>query len=150
MGDGNVLEPLCLLGLIGPVTSSSLISSTGSLLGAGVMLWVDPLEDKVVAVFRVKLLIGNEEPLIFGVTLTFGSSGFFLKKPAMDVWFLELEFDLISEGVGVSRVLFEDLEEGAIFPRYNSSYRYVRLFVDELNAGRGSIGQDPGIMRNSL
>lgn len=85
MGDGNVLEPLCLLGLVGPVTSSSLISSTGSLLGAGVMLWVDPLEDMVVALLRAKLLIGNEVPLIFGVPLTLGSSGFFLKKPAMDV-----------------------------------------------------------------
>ena len=86
------------------------------------MLWVDPLEDTVVAVLRAKLLIGNEAPLIFGVPLTFDSSGFFLKKPAMDVWFLELEFDLVSEGVGVPRVPFEDFEEGAMLPRYSSSY----------------------------
>lgn len=80
-----MLEPLCPLGLIEPVTSSSLISSTGSLLGAGVMLWVDPLEDTVAALLRAKLLIGNEVPLIFGVPVPLVSSGFFLKKPAMDV-----------------------------------------------------------------
>ena len=79
-----MLEPLCTLGLIEPVTSS-LISSTGSLLGAGVMLWVDPLEDTVVALLRAKLLIGNGVPLMFGVALTLDPSGFFLKKPAMDV-----------------------------------------------------------------
>ena len=53
--------------------------------------------------------MGNEVPLIFGRPLALGSSDFFLKKPAMDVWFLELELDLINECVGVPRVLFEDL-----------------------------------------
>ena len=125
IGEGKVLEALCPLGLIALASSSSLISSTGSLLGAGVMLWVDPPEDTVTAVFRAKLLIGNEVPLIFGVPLAFGSSQCFLKKPAMDVWFLELEFDLVSEGVGVPRALFEDLDEGAMFPSYSSSYRDV-------------------------
>ena len=119
MGDGKVWEPLFPLGLIGVMSASSLTSSTGSLLGAGVMLWADPLEDPVVAALDAKLLIGNEAPLIFGVPLAFGSSGFFLKNPAMDVWFLELEFDLVSEGVGVPRALFEDLEEGAMLQRYN-------------------------------
>lgn len=85
MGDGKALAPLCPFGLIRLVSSSSLISSAGSLLGAGVMLWVDPPEDRVIAVLRAKLLIGNEVPLIFGVPLAFGSSDFFLKKPAMDV-----------------------------------------------------------------
>lgn len=85
IGDGNVLEPLCPLRLIGPVSCSSFISSTGSLLGAGVMLWVDPREDTATAVLCAKLSIGNEVPLIFGVPLMFGSSEFFLKKPAMDV-----------------------------------------------------------------
>lgn len=83
------------------MSASSSIPSTGSLLGAGVMLWVDPLEDPVIAVLRAKLLMGNEVPLTFGAPLAFGSSDFFLKKPAMDVWFLELELDLVSEGVGV-------------------------------------------------
>lgn len=83
MGDGKVLELLCPLGLIGLVPSS-LIPSTGSLLGAGVMLW-DPLEDRVFAVLDANLFIGNEVPLIFGVPLAFGSSDFFLKNPAMDV-----------------------------------------------------------------
>ena len=78
--------------------SSSLTSSTGSLLGAGVKLWVEPPE---VAVLRVKRLTGKEAPLIFGVGLRFRSSDFFLKKPAMEVWFLELELDLVSKGVGV-------------------------------------------------
>ena len=109
-----MLEPLDLMDLTGFVSSSSFISSTGSLLGAGVILWVDPTEDAAIAVLRTKLLIGNEVPLVFGVPLAFGSSDFFLKKPAMDVWFLEIEFDLVSEGVGVPRVLFEDLEEVAI------------------------------------
>ena len=86
------------------------------------MLWVDPIEDTVIAVLRAKLLIGSEVPLIFGGLLSFGSSDFFLKNPAMDVWFLELELDLVREGVGVPRVLFEDLEEGAMFPRCGSSY----------------------------
>ena len=62
----------------------------------------------------MELLIGKEVPLIFGSPLALGSSDFFLKKPAMDVWFLELELDLVKEGVGVPRVLLEDLEEGAI------------------------------------
>lgn len=89
------------------------------------MLWVDPLEDTVIAVLRAKLLIGNELPLIFGVPLAFGSSDFFLKKPAIDVWFLELEFDLVSEGVGVPRALFEDLEEGAMFTSCTTRYQDV-------------------------
>lgn len=88
------------------------------------MLWIDPPEDAVVAVLRAKLLIGNEVPLIFGFPLAFGSSDF-LKKPAMDVWFLELEFDLVSEGVGVPRALLEDLEEGAMFSSCTSNYRSV-------------------------
>ena len=62
----------------------------------------------------MELLIGKEVPLIFGSPLALGSSDFFLKKPAMDVWFLELELDLVKEGVGVPRVLFEDLEDGAM------------------------------------
>lgn len=78
------------------------------------MLWVDPLEDATIAVLRAEPLSGKEAPLIFGSPLALGSSDFFLKKPAMEVWFLELELDLIKEGVGVPRVLFEDLEEGAI------------------------------------
>lgn len=90
------------------MSSSSLITSTGSLLGAGVKLWVDAL------VLRMELLIGNEVPLIFGARLPLGSSDFFLKKPAMDVWFLELEFDFVNEGVGVPRLLVADLEEGAM------------------------------------
>ena len=53
-------------------------------------------------------------PLTFGLGLILGSSDLFLKKPAMDVWFLELEFDFVSEGVGVPRALVVDLEEGAI------------------------------------
>lgn len=115
MGEGSVLEPLVPLALIGLVPSSSLISSAGSLLGAGVMLWADPPEDTVTVVLRGRLLIGNEVPLTFGLALMFGSSDFFLKKPAIVVWFLELEFDFVSEGVGVPRVLVVDLEEGAIF-----------------------------------
>ena len=102
------------MGLAGLVPSFSFIASIGSLLGAGVMLWVDPLEDATIAVLRAEPLIGNEVPLIFGSPLALGSSDFFLKKPAMDVWFLELELDLVSEGVGVPRVLFDDLEEGAM------------------------------------
>ena len=113
-GEGRVLEPFGLTGLIGLVSCSSFTSSTGSLLGAGVMLWVDPPEDAAIVVLCWKLLIGSEVPLIFVFQLAFGSSDFFLKKPAMDVWFLELEFDLVSEGVGVPRVLVEDLEEGAM------------------------------------
>ena len=113
MGEGNVLEPLVPLALIGLV-SSSLISSAGSLLGAGVVLWADPPEDTVTVVLRGRLLIGKEVPLTFGLALMFGSSDLFLKKPAMDVWFLELEFDFVSEGVGVPRALVVDLEEGAI------------------------------------
>lgn len=85
------------------------------------MLWVDPREDTVIAVLRAKLLMGNEVPLIFGVPLAFESSDFFLKKPAMDVWFLELELDLVSEGAGVPLALFEDLEEGAMFPSCTTS-----------------------------
>ena len=104
--------PLALTGL---VPSSPLISSAGSLLGAGVMLWVEPPEDTVTVVLRGKLLIGNEVPLTFVLPLKFGSSDFFLKKPAIDVWFLELEFDFVSEGVGVPRALVVDLEEGAMF-----------------------------------
>ena len=78
------------------------------------MLWVDPREDAVIVVLRASLLMGSEVPLIFGDPMAFGSSDFFLKKPAMVVWFLELEWDLVSEGVGVSRALLEDLEEGAM------------------------------------
>ena len=128
MGDGSVLEQLRPLGLMGTTSSSPMISSKGSLLGAGVMLWVDAPEDTAVAVLPilwVKLLIGNEVPLIFGFTLAFGSSDFFLKNPAMDVWFLELEFDLVREGVGVARALLEGLEDGAMFVRCKSSYRKV-------------------------
>ena len=138
MGDGNVLEKICFLGMIPFVSSSSLISSTGSLLGAGVMLWVDLPEDTAVAVLRVKLLIGSEVPLIFSVPLSFESSDFFLKKPAMDVWFLELELDLINEGVGVPRALFEDLEEGAMFRNCGSSYSYRAICspCNELYTGR--------------
>lgn len=138
MGDGNVLWKICFFGLIPFVSSSSLISSTGSLLGAGVMLWVDPPEDTVVAVLRVKLLIGSEVPLIFRVPLTFESSDFFWKKPAMEVWFLELELDLVSEGVGVPRALLEDLEKGAMFSSCGSSYSYRAVCSprNELHAGR--------------
>ena len=71
------------------------------------MLWV----------LRTGLLNGNEAPLIFGVPVAFGSWDFFLKNPAMDVWFFELELDLDSEGVGVARTLLEDLEEGVMMPR---------------------------------
>ena len=113
-GEGKVLEPLDPMGLAGLGFSFSFIASTGSLLGAGVMLWVDPLEDATIAVLREEPLIGNEVPLIFGNPLALDSSDFFLKKPAMEVWFLELELDLVNEGVGVPRVLFEDLEEGAM------------------------------------
>ena len=113
-GEGKVLEPVGLTELAGLVPSFAFIPSTGSLLGAGVMLWVDPFEDATIAVLRAELLSGKEAPLIFGSPLALGSSDFFLKKPAMEVWFLELELDLIKEGVGVPRVLFEDLEEGAI------------------------------------
>ncbi len=98
------------------------------------MLWVDRLENTVIAVLRPKLLIGSEVPLIFGSLLSLGSSDLFLKNPAMDVWFLELELDLVREGVGVPRVLFEDLEEGAMFPRCGSSYRAVQWFRNELHA----------------
>ena len=114
MGEGNELEPLVPLALIGLVLSSSLISSAGSLLGAGVMLWADPPEDTVTVVLCGRLLIGHEVPLTFGLALVFGSSDLFLKNPAMEVWFLELEFDFVSEGVGVPRVLDVDFEEGAI------------------------------------
>ena len=38
---------------------------------------------------------------------------------------MELEFDLVSEGVGVPRALFEDLEEGAMFSKCSKSYRDV-------------------------
>ena len=85
MGEGNVLEPLVRLALIRLVPSSSLISSAGSLLGAGVMLWADPPEDTVTLVLRGRLLIGHEVPFTFGLALMFGSSDLFLKKPAMDV-----------------------------------------------------------------
>lgn len=101
IGEGRALEALGLMDFTGFVSSSLMISSTGSLLGAGVILWVEPPDDAAIAVLRAKLLIGNEEPLIFGLPLAFGSSDFLLKKPAIDVWFLELEFDLVSEGVGV-------------------------------------------------
>ena len=63
--------------------------------------------------------MGNEAPLIFGVLVGFGSWDFFLKNPAMDVWFFELELDLDSEGVGVA--LLEDLEEGVMMLRCNWS-----------------------------
>ena len=59
--------------LAGIVSSSSYLSSTGSLLGAGVMLCVDPPEDVAIAVLRPELLMGNEVPLIFGVPLAFVS-----------------------------------------------------------------------------
>lgn len=71
----------------------------------------------MIAILRAELLIGNEAPLIFGVSLALGSSDFFLKKPAIDVWFLELELDLVNEGVGVLPVLFEDFEEGAMIAK---------------------------------
>ena len=116
---------------MGIVSSSSLITSIGSLLGAGVKLWVDA------PILRVELLIGNEVPLIFGARLPFGSSDFFLKKPAMDVWFLELELDLVREGVGVPRVLVEDLEEGAMTVVGSSSY----LGNTELDFGCSCTGQ---------
>ena len=80
------------------------------------MLWVDPPEDRVL---RRAVLIGKEVPLICDVPLEVGSWDF-LKKPAMDVWFLELEFDLVSEGVGVPRVLVEDFEDGAMIPSHDS------------------------------
>ena len=124
-GEGKVLEPLGLMGLAGLVPSVWLTASMGSLLGAGVMLWVDPLEDGTIAVLRAEPLMGNEVPLIFGSPLALGSSDFFLKKPAMEVWFLELELDLINEGVGVPRVLFDDLEEGAIIFGAGQSTRDV-------------------------
>ena len=114
MGEGNVLEPLVRLALIRLVPSSSLISSAGSLLGAGVMLWADPPDDTVTVVLRGRLLIGPVVPLTFELALLFGSSDLFLKKPAIDVWFLELEFCFVSEGVGVPRALVVDLEEGAM------------------------------------
>lgn len=136
MGDGRVLESLGLMEFTAFVSSSWFISSTGSLLGAGVILWVEPPNAAATEVLRAKLLIGNEEPLIFGFPLAFGSSDFFLKKPAIDVWFLELEFDLVSEGVGVPRVLLEDLEEGAMILGRSLSYRDVLLSRDKLNAGR--------------
>ena len=136
MGDGRVLESLGLMEFTGFVSSSWLISSTGSLLGAGVILWVEPPNAAATEVLRAKLLIGNEEPLIFGFPLAFGSSDFLLKKPAIDVWFLELEFDLVSEGVGVPRVLLEDLEEGAMILGRSLSYRDVLWSRDKLNAGR--------------
>ena len=85
MGEGNVFEPLVPLALIGLAPSSSLISSAGSLLGAGVMLWADPPEDTVTVVLRGRLLIVHEVPLTFGLALMLGSSDLFLKKPAMDV-----------------------------------------------------------------
>ena len=135
IGEGRVFEASCLLGLTGVVSSSSSISSSGSLLGAGVMLWADPREDAAIPVLR-ELLIGNDVPLIFGVPLAFGSSDFFLKKPAMDVWFLELEFALVSEGIGVPRVLFEDLEEGTMISRCRTPYRDVCWPRDMFNAGR--------------
>lgn len=136
IGEGRVLEAFGLIGITGFVSSSWLISSTGSLLGAGVILWVEPPNDAAVAVLRAKLLIGNEEPLIFGFPLAWGSSDFFLKKPAIDVWFLELELDLVSEGVGVPRVLLEDLEEGAMILGRSSSYRNARWSRNKLNASR--------------
>ena len=136
MGDGKVLEPLCLLGTMESASSFSFIASTGSLLGAGVMLWVDPLEDSATTFLRAKLLVGKDVPLIFGVALALDSSDFFLKKPAMDVWFLELELDLVSEGVGVPRVLFEDLEEGAMILGCSSSYNDVCWPRGKLNARR--------------
>ena len=84
-GEGRVLEPLDLMGLAGLVPSFSLTASMGSLLGAGVMLWVDPLEDATSAFLCAEPLMGKEVPLIFGIPLALGSSDFFLKKPAMDV-----------------------------------------------------------------
>ena len=50
------------------------------------------------------------EPLIFGAL----STEFFLKKPAMDVWFFELDVDFLSEGGGAAGVLFEDWEDPTI------------------------------------
>lgn len=137
-GEGRVLEPFCLLGLTGVVSSSSLISSSGSLLGAGVMLWADPPEDAAIPALR-ELLMGNEVPLIFGAALACGSSDLFLKKPAMDVWFLELEFDLVNEGIGVPRVLFEDLEDGAMILRCSSSYTDTCWSRNKFNAGKEKI-----------
>lgn len=136
IGEGRVLEALGLMDFTGFVSSFWLISLTGSLLGAGVILWFEPPDDAAIAVLRAKLLIGKEEPLILGFPLTFGSSDCLLKKPAIDVWFLELEFDLVSEGVGVPRVLLEDLEEGAIILGRGSSYRDIPWSRNKLNADR--------------
>ena len=135
-GEGKVLEPLGLMGLAGLVPSFSFMPSIGSLLGAGVTLWIDPLEDATSVVLRAEPLIGNEVPLIFGSPLAFGSSDFFLKKPAMDVWFLELELDLVNEGVGVPRVLFEDLEEGAMILNAAQATRDALSSSNKFDAGR--------------
>lgn len=102
------------------------------------MLWADPPEDAAIPALR-ELLMGNEVPLIFGAALACGSSDLFLKKPAMDVWFLELEFDLVNEGIGVPRVLFEDLEEGAMILRCSSSYTDTCWSGNKFNAGKEKI-----------
>ena len=97
------------------------------------MLWVDLLDDAAIAVLRAKLLMGKEVPLTFGIPLALSSSAFFLKKPAMDVWLLELEVDLVSEGVGVPRALFEDLEEGAICQSFTqATEKSVRLVTSSM------------------
>ncbi len=110
IGDGNPLEEFPL-SLTGSLSFSSFTSSgtTASLLGAGVMLWLDP---RLAAFFLARPLIGRVVEWSFGAPLVAGTEDF-LKKPARDVWFLELEVDFFSEagGAGVPLGVFA---EGAI------------------------------------
>lgn len=82
MGDGKPwASPLLILFVIMLLASIFPAGSEGSLLGAGVRLWSEPRVHLFVLLLGLGLT-GSAEPLVVAV------SGFFWKKPAMEVCLL--------------------------------------------------------------
>lgn len=117
IGDGKPFEVFAAI-LVGLTSSSSLISSgtTTSLLGAGVKLWLDP---RLVPFFKCPL-IGKAVVFCCGILATgICEVGVFLKKPAIEVWFFELDVDFLREagGAGVPLGVFAEGVIARLRPR---------------------------------
>ena len=125
IGDGNPFGEACPFIVAGFAGASSISSSTGaSLLGAGVKLWSDPLGELFMRFFFARPLTGKTAP--FDCVIPFAEicdcGVAFGKKPAMEVWFLELDVDFLSVEGGAG-VPLGFLEEPAMITDGRTSYR---------------------------
>ena len=106
MGDGRLLEGLFPLASPGSgCSTSSWGSSTASLLGAGVKLWLEPLGAFFTLLLLARPLTGRTALFGLAFPLAVFCIEAFLKNPAIEVWFLELDVDFLSEGGGAGAPL---------------------------------------------